>query len=176
MKSTGIVRRVDELGRIVIPKELRKTMHINEGDSVEIFTNNDEVILKKFSLVESFKDNAQKYCDILTKEHNLNYVITDTINVICASGSLKKKLCNGEVSSDLLKCMKERSKSELSCEEVISIVKDDKSTYHEQYIITLISNGDLIGCLIAVAEDRDITDIEKAVTSTMANVIIKDLS
>ena len=77
MKTTGIIRRIDDLGRFVIPKELRKTLRIKTGDSLEIFVENEDVILKKYSPMESIEDAAFKYVDSFNKVIRHNIIVTD---------------------------------------------------------------------------------------------------
>ena len=91
LKSTGVLRRVDELGRIVIPKEIRKNLKIKNGESLEIFIDSDSVVLKKFSYMSDLKDNTQKCSDSFYDIIKKDIFITDTDNVIASSGNLKKK-------------------------------------------------------------------------------------
>ena len=94
MKSTGIVRRIDELGRIVIPKEIRKNLHIREGESVEIFLDSDNIVLKKFSVIKNINDLAQNFVDSIYSVLKYNVIITDTNNVIATNSKIKKNLLN----------------------------------------------------------------------------------
>ena len=90
LKSTGVLRRVDELGRIVIPKEIRKNLKIKNGESLEIFIDSDSVVLKKFSYMSDLNDIAQKCSDSFYDIIKKDIFITDTDNVIASSGNLKK--------------------------------------------------------------------------------------
>ena len=93
MKVTGIVRRIDDLGRVVIPKEIRRTMRIREGDPLEIFTTRDgEVIFKKYSLIGGLEDFAAQFCDILARSSEFTAVITDRDSVIATAGPDKRDL------------------------------------------------------------------------------------
>ena len=86
MKTTGIVRRIDELGRVVIPKEIRKTMRLKEGEELEVFVNDEEtLVLKKYSTIKSFKELAKEYVEVLYKHTGYNCLITDTDEVIAAA-------------------------------------------------------------------------------------------
>ena len=91
MKTTGVVRRIDELGRIVIPKEIRKNLRIKNGDSMEIFLNDEEIVLKKYSPIESLENVLINYVDSFNQVMKHNIIITDRDKVIAISGSLKKK-------------------------------------------------------------------------------------
>ena len=89
MKTTGIIRRIDDLGRIVVPKELRKTLRIKNGDSLEIFVDNEDIILKKYSPMESIEEAAAKYVESFNQVIKHSVIVTDKDRVIAASGSLK---------------------------------------------------------------------------------------
>ena len=102
MKATGIVRRIDDLGRVVIPKEIRRTMRIREGDPLEIFTNNDgDVIFKKYSPIGELATFATQYAEVLNKGTTLPVVICDRDNCIAVSGLPQKELLERRLSSQL---------------------------------------------------------------------------
>ena len=101
MKATGIVRRIDELGRIVIPKEIRRVLRIREGDPVEIFTDADGVVLKKYARIRELGDYAETYCQALTGALGFSAAVTDTETVQFASGALKKTLLKAVLSEPL---------------------------------------------------------------------------
>src|SRR5690606_24522992 len=87
MKATGIVRRIDDLGRVVIPKEIRRTLRIREGDPLEIFTDREgEVILKKYSPIGELNEFANEYCESLHENTKFIAMITDRDNIIAISG------------------------------------------------------------------------------------------
>ena len=92
MKATGIVRRIDDLGRVVIPKEIRRTLRIREGDPLEIFVDHDgEVILKKYSPIGELGDFAQEYADSLFEATGHIAIITDRDQIIAIAGASKKR-------------------------------------------------------------------------------------
>ena len=91
MKATGIIRRIDDLGRVVIPKEIRKNLRIKEGDNLEIFVVNEDIILKKYSMMNKINDLAQELTDAIYTFMKHSIFITDTDQVVAASGPLKKK-------------------------------------------------------------------------------------
>ncbi|MCI5801780.1 MAG: AbrB/MazE/SpoVT family DNA-binding domain-containing protein [Oscillospiraceae bacterium] len=109
MKATGIVRRIDDLGRIVIPKEIRRTMRIREGDPLEIYTDNDgEVIFKKYSPIGEMGNIASQYSEVLYKTSGFPAVICDRDHVIAVSGLPKKELLERRVSPALEEMMEMR--------------------------------------------------------------------
>ena len=109
MKATGIVRRIDDLGRVVIPKEIRRTMRIREGDPLEIFTDRDgEVIFKKYSPIGELSELAVTYCDVLIKSTEQAVVICDRDHCIAAAGIPKKEVLERRVTSALEDVMEGR--------------------------------------------------------------------
>ena len=102
MKATGIVRRIDDLGRVVIPKEIRRTMRIREGDPLEIFTDNDgEVIFKKYSPVGELSSFAGEYCEVLWKTGGYPVLVCDRDHVVAVSGVSRKEVIERRVSPAL---------------------------------------------------------------------------
>ena len=111
MKATGIVRRIDDLGRVVIPKEIRRTLRIREGDPLEIFTKSDgEVIFKKYSPMGELSEFSGQYCEVLNRTANLPVVITDRDHIISVSGLPKKELLEKRVAQPLEELMENREK------------------------------------------------------------------
>ena len=109
MKATGIVRRIDDLGRIVIPKEIRRTLHIRETDPMEIFTDTEgQIILKKYSPIGDISTFAGKYAESLSDATGMTVCITDREQVIAASGDDKKNLMNKPVTKELNQAMEGR--------------------------------------------------------------------
>jgi len=110
MKATGIVRRIDDLGRVVIPKEIRRTMRIREGDPLEIYTDNDgEVIFKKYSPIGELADFAGEYAEVLHKVGGYPVVVCDRDHVISVAGLPKKELLERRVSPMLEDMMERRA-------------------------------------------------------------------
>ena len=109
MKATGIVRRIDDLGRVVIPKEIRRTMRIREGDPLEIYTSKDgEVIFKKYSLMGGVDEFAAQLCDTLSKSTGTSVAVTDRDSVIAAAGSARRDLIGKRISPQLEQIMEDR--------------------------------------------------------------------
>ena len=109
MKATGIVRRIDDLGRVVIPKEIRRTMRIREGDPLEIFTEKDgEVVFKKYSPVGELSPFAVQYADVLARACNMTVLVCDRDHVIAAAGQNRKEFAERRVSSGLDEVMEGR--------------------------------------------------------------------
>ncbi len=110
MKATGIVRRIDELGRIVIPKEIRRTQRIRRGDPLEIFTTGEgEVIFKKYSPVAEISQSAEQYAAVLAKQLGLTAFVCDRDAIVAAGGSNKKELHEMRIARPLERIMEHRS-------------------------------------------------------------------
>ncbi|MDR1773250.1 MAG: AbrB/MazE/SpoVT family DNA-binding domain-containing protein [Clostridioides sp.] len=167
MKATGIVRRIDDLGRVVVPKEIRKTLRIKEGDPLEIFTAKDgEVILKKYSPMGEMTEFAQTYADSIGDIYGFGIIITDADSIIAVSKLSKKDYKDKSITSDLEDVMLGRASKYLEGEEVVSICRDDSKDYHSQYIVPIISeSGDCIGSIIIIGKDasEQVQSEEKAI-------------
>ena len=118
MKATGIVRRIDDLGRVVMPKEIRRTMRIREGDPLEIYTNNDgEVIFKKYSPIGELSAFSVQYAEALHKIGGLPAVICDRDHVVAVAGLPKKEMVERRLSVEMENILENRKMVVLSEEE-----------------------------------------------------------
>ena len=171
MKATGIIRRIDELGRIVIPKEIRKILKIYEGEELEIYIDDlENIILKKYSNIKNIKDFAQKYIDSLSNILSGNIIITDMNNVI-ASVELKKEIINKEISKDLYSII--MNKKNISSNEKIEIIDYiSLNTYYKINLINLF--GDIRG-LIIYTKDEEINEFENKTIDMASKFLSKYL-
>lgn len=182
MKMTGIIRRIDDLGRIVIPKEIRKTLRIKEGDPLEIFTDKEgEVILKKYSPIGELSEFATEYAETLTKTTGHIACITDKDTVIAVSGASKKEWLEQGISNELEKILDEKEKyiSKENNDVAVPIKQgetDDK-LYKAQVIYPIISDGDAIGSVILLSKDSKtkMTEVEQKVAQSAANFLGKQM-
>lgn len=160
MKATGVVRRIDDLGRIVIPKEIRKVLRIKEGDPIEIFTGREgEVILKKYSPIGELSEFASDYAETLSKTTGHIACITDKDSVIAVSGGSKKEFLEQNISKELEQLMddKEIYTSNQNNDISLPITKNDNQErkYNSQVIYPIISQGDVIGSVILLSKEQD---------------------
>lgn len=175
MKATGIIRRIDELGRIVIPKEIRKTLRIKEGENIEIYINNDEnIILKKYSIIKNLGDFAQNFTDSIYYFLKYNIFITDTDHIIAASGDLKKQLINQEISDNLLESIKRRENI-LEKHFKKFKIKEDLEVEATYIINSIIVNGDAVGLVIMLSEKDQLKEEEEKIVSISAQFLAKYL-
>lgn len=181
MKATGIVRRIDDLGRVVIPKEIRKTLRIREGDPLEIFTDRDgEVILKKYSAIGELNNFATEYSESLSKSSGHMTCITDRDNVIAISGGSKKDYLEKNISQELESIIEERRQlmtKPFEGNNIPVFQGDDSSKYSSQLVVPVISNGDPIGSVIFMARDTDqpMGEVELKLAESAANFLGKQI-
>lgn len=155
MKATGIVRRIDDLGRVVIPKEIRRTMRIREGDPLEIFTDNDgEVIFKKYSPIGELSGLAGQYADVLQKTGNMPVVICDRDHVVAVAGISKKELMERRVSSQLEEFMEGRKSYARSAAESRKLQPVEGIDYYALVQYPIIAAGDVCGSVMFIAPDQ----------------------
>ena len=155
MKATGIVRRIDDLGRVVIPKEIRRTMRIREGDPLEIFTDKDgELIFKKYSPIGELGDFAAQICDSLRKTTDAQAAICDRDSLIAVSGSARRELLEKPVSQRLSELMEARSPYRLNSGGNLLPVSQLNDKYHVSVAVPVISEGDLMGCVLFISEGK----------------------
>ncbi|WP_142413512.1 stage V sporulation protein T [Hathewaya massiliensis] len=181
MKATGIVRRIDDLGRVVIPKEIRRTLRIREGDPLEIFTDRDGgVILRKYSPIEELSDFSREYAEALQQTIGSSVLITDKDGIISVSGASKKEYTEKKISSDIERIMEDRKARILGgdLEDAVPIYKDDdEEKYTHQVIAPILAEGDTIGSVIIFTEEEkdDFGELELKLAETAANFLGKQM-
>ena len=178
MKATGVVRRIDDLGRVVIPKEIRKVHRIKEGDPLEIFTDKEgEIILKKYSPIGELTEFASSYADTISKTTGHIACITDKDTVIAVSGGSKKEFLEKNLSKELEEVMenKEVFKSKENNEIAIPITQNEgrERIYNSQVIYPIISDGDVIGSVILLSKEpnQKMGDAEDKVAQSAAGFL-----
>ncbi len=157
MKTTGIVRRIDELGRIVIPKEVRKTLKIKSGEAIEISINEGVITLQKYSPLTFNIEEVDGVCQTLSSVSEKDVLITDTEKVICASNNLKGYI-NELITKDALKIIEEKKSLIISVEEKLTPIKltiSDKEEYKNQLIVPILnSEGEPFG-IVAILDNSE---------------------
>ena len=156
MKATGIVRRIDDLGRIVVPKEIRRTLRIREGDPLEIFTDREgEIILKKYSPIGELSQFAGEYAESLAQTTGYLVIITDCDHVVAVSGAGRRDFESKPISKQLEDAISSR-KSFIASKDDSSFIKitlDDAGEFGQQALSTIICEGDAIGAVILYGRD-----------------------
>lgn len=152
MKATGIVRRIDDLGRVVIPKEIRRTMRIREGDPLEIYTDRDgEVIFKKYSPIGEWSQFASQYAETLHKTCGLSVVICDRDAVIASAGVPKRDYADRRLIPEFDEIMDERSLYTYNGNSKITVVEG--AAQYVSCAMPIMANSDIIGCVASVVSD-----------------------
>jgi len=148
MKATGIVRRIDDLGRVVVPKEIRRNLHIREGDPLEIFVDNGAVCYKKYSPIGTIGMFAEQYAETLSKVTGLSVCITDRDNIIAVSGKPKRELIEKRVSNALEKVMEDRTMFVAEASDKSVPMVDGLNNYAAGLVSPIIFEGDIIGSVV----------------------------
>ena len=152
MKATGIVRRIDDLGRVVIPKEIRRTMRIREGDPLEIYTSRDgEVIFKKYSLLGGVEDFAVQLCETMSRSTGSICAVTDRDAVIAVAGGGKRELMGKHITAELEQIMENRRLYHYTGEGAAVPVSDNSAAFMTQVAAPILSEGDLLGLVLFIS-------------------------
>lgn len=170
MKTTGIIRRIDQLGRIVIPKEVRKILKIKDNDSLEIFLENNNIILKKYSFILNIQEIANKWINVCNKFTDYNIVITDTDKVVACSSQEREKYLNKDISESTLISINRRDNYVIKNKREINIINDvlDNVSY---VFSTIVHNGDAMGAIILMSDNEEMTEIEEKVALLLTEMI-----
>lgn len=171
MRATGIVRRIDDLGRIVVPKEIRRVLRIREGDSMEIFTDIDgAIVLKKYSPIGELGSVAKQYAESIAQVSGQTTIITDKDSVVAAAGTPKKDVIGKRITKKLENILAGRDMVKSTGKQAVNIVDNDDFDQTEQIICPIICEGDVIGGVIisAKSQDSQMTGVEEKI-ATMAS-------
>lgn len=188
MKATGIVRRIDDLGRVVIPKEIRRTLRIREGDPLEIYVDREgEVILKKYSPVGELGDFAKEYADSLHEAIGHITLIADRDNVVAVAGAPKKEFLSKPLGPAVEKVMEERKTALINnpgeykhCQACVADCEeeDDTCKFTAEVIAPIIVEGDAIGAVILCSKQPGVQmgDMELKLAETAAGFLAKQMA
>lgn len=176
MNSTGIVRRIDELGRIVIPKEIRRTLRITEGDPMELFFMDGGVFIKKYSpiaAVSTMVELSKSIAVSTSKVLGMSICVTDTDNVVFVQGRMKRALEEQQITEELRDILKSKSFVTLD-ESCVVRISEGVASYPIMFVQPIVFEGDVVGAIIAIPlEERCEIDINltKTVLASMAGVV-----
>ncbi|MBQ7003082.1 MAG: AbrB/MazE/SpoVT family DNA-binding domain-containing protein [Oscillospiraceae bacterium] len=173
MKATGIVRRIDDLGRVVIPKEIRRTMRIREGDPLEIYTSNDgEVIFKKYSAIGEMSENAGQVADIMHKLAGCPVVVFDRDHVVATSGVTKKEFNERRVSPELEELME--SRRQFFAEDGSRTFYAVEGVEHSALAcMPILSSGDVTGAVTFLSNGtkQTVSELQKSLVNAAAQFL-----
>ena len=174
MKATGIVRRIDDLGRVVIPKEIRRTLRIREGDPLEIYTEKDgEVIFKKYSPMGDLQDFAAQLCEAIGKNAGHIAAVADRDSIIAVSGAPRRELLEKRNSPELEQLMEQRRNYRYRSGEDRLKPAEAVENYHLGVAAPIIAEGDLMGCVMLLMNENDSapTESEQILAQTIAGFL-----
>ena len=178
MKATGIVRRVDDLGRIVIPKEIRRTLKIREGDPLEIYTEKDGgVIFRKYSPMGDLQDFAAQICDSIGANTGCIAAVSDRDSIIALSGAPKRELVDKPNSRELDKLMEQRKNYRYQEGETVIPACEGVEKYHLGVASPILSQGDLMGCVMMLLQEDDspLQEADQRLAQTAAGFLGKQM-
>lgn len=178
MKATGIVRRIDDLGRVVIPKEIRRTLRIREGDPLEIYVDRDgEVILKKYSPIGELGEFAKEYAESLFEGTGHVTLITDRDTVIAAAGPAKKEFLEKPVGALIESAMENRRVWLESQSGQYELCKEMEETYTSVCVAPIVAAGDPIGAVVLLSRQERVHmgEMESKMAETAAAFLSKQM-
>ena len=174
MKATGIVRRIDDLGRVVIPKEIRRTLRIREGDPLEIFTEKDgEVIFKKYSPMGDLQIFAAQMCESIGKNTGHIAAVADRDSIIAVAGAPKRDLLEKRNSPELEQIMEQRKSYRYKSGETRVHPAEAVERYHLGVAAPILAEGDLMGCVMLLLNENDAapSESEQTLVQTVAGFL-----
>ncbi len=183
MKATGIVRRIDDLGRVVVPKEIRRTLRIREGEPLEIYVDKEgEIILKKYSPIADLGHFAKEYADSLNEGTGHIACIADSDVIIAVAGTAKKEFLNKPIGPAVEQVMQSRqaviiNDPSSTANSAILEGDEDEAKYSAEVLAPIIMEGDSIGTVILLSKKEGIQmgDLEMKLSQTAAGFLAKQM-
>ena len=178
MKATGIVRRVDDLGRIVIPKEIRRTLKIREGDPLEIYTEKDGgVIFRKYSPMGDLQDFAAQICESIGANTGHVAAVADRDTIIALHGAPKRELMDKPNSRELDRLMEQRRNYRYQAGDAVVRAAEGADKYHLGVAAPILSQGDLMGCVMLLLGENDdpLGEADQKLAQTVAGFLGKQM-
>lgn len=174
MKSTGIVRKIDNLGRVVIPKEIRKNLKIKDFEDLEIFVEEDSIILKKYSILSSIQNIMDSFVDILYSSLKKNIIVTDLSNVVCCNKEINNMYLDKEISDYYSSLINKRDIFISQNLGMLNVIDDDiKDKYY--LFVPIIVNGDVIGSIFLFSYDDEINESDKMIIKMIVKFLEKNI-
>lgn len=179
MKATGIVRRIDDLGRVVVPKEIRRTLRLREGDPIEIFTNREgEIILKKYSHVGEMGDFVKSYAEAVAQTLGHIVMISDMDQIVAVSGTSKKDWLSKPISREVESTIHNRETLVASKEEQKFVpISEEIADVSSEVIVPIVSEGDTVGAVLILSKETKakLGETETKVATAAASFLGKQM-
>ena len=167
LKSTGVIRRIDELGRIVLPKEIRRNLGIRDGESLEIFVEDEQIVLKKYSKIKDFKEIIESICDLVSNIYDSQFIVTDRDKVVYSN--FAKELVGIELDKQLLDFIHNRESVTKNSLQSYNFRNEEKKGYY--FIWPIISSTDCLG-LILLYSDNVLPEEQISLLKLIASIIV----
>ena len=171
LKSTGVIRKIDELGRIVLPKEIRRNLGIRDGENLEIFVENDHILLKKYSKMQDYSEIVKNLASIVDNTYNFKIIITDRDKVLYSG--INKINCNQEIGEKLIKYIHNRESVSKSVLETYNFKDIDLTGYF--LVLPIISSIDCLGLILLYQETSPIPEYQFDLLKLLSNIIISKI-
>lgn len=177
MRATGVVRRIDELGRIVVPKEIRRVLRIREGDSMEIYTDKEGgIVLKKYSAVGEMMPFARQYAESLSSVAGHKIIITDREKVVAIAGGISGDIIGMHISAKIEKIMENRKLyNTANGKKRIDILEEKGFEEYDQIISPIICEGEIVGAVVILGENSGFTDTEGKLAGVAAMFLARQM-
>lgn len=169
MKATGVVRRIDELGRLVIPKEIRKSFKIREGDSIEFFVEGNRILLEKYSLMNGMVEEIEKICQVLHESLNNTVIYIHDENVITGYGSHVEEYFDFPISRGLKQLLADRAYTHFKDTQI----NLNSKNLTNGYIFPVIVNSDLFGAFVLIEDEKSITEKDVEIVQVISKIVTK---
>ena len=179
MNEAGIVRRIDDLGRIVIPKEIRNTLRIREGDSLQITVDENKIIrLEKYEPMSVLLKNARMCIELVSDLTNFSIFITDRENVVAASKNITNEVLNKRISNKLREKIENRINWATKQSSPITLIEEDNiKEYKSQLVVPIVTNADVVGSVVIFSTSLGniVSENEEKIAMKIAKILAKEL-
>lgn len=178
MKATGLVSRIDTLGRVVIPREIRKRMRIHEGDPLEIFLDSEGIVLKKYSPVNELSQLATEYAKCASATLDCMVLISDADYIIAESGGQRRTFIGKKISKSLEKIIHDEDNKVISEKGTLyAVIANDENIkdFKSQILVPIVSQGDAIGSIVILSKDRSLGNMELKVAEIGASFLARQM-
>ncbi|MEG2726757.1 MAG: stage V sporulation T C-terminal domain-containing protein [Bacilli bacterium] len=174
MKTTGIIRKIDELGRIVIPKEIRNNLNIRSNNDIEIFVEEKDIILRRFSKDKSLEDEVSNYISIINEYFDFDVIVTNMEKVIMSSSKNYEELVNNDLDSGFIRLLDDRKKVIVNNINTLNITS--RFSVNTKYaVLPIIVDADVIGSFVIIA-NTEITNNNLLVINVIHSLVRKMLA
>lgn len=171
MKTTGVIRRIDELGRIVIPKEIRKNLRIKSGENLEIYVSGENIVLSKYSPIENIETTIENYINIFGQVLRHNIIVTDRDKVISVYGNLDDKYLNKEISEWTIRAIERRDSFIERQKKEVNFTLEKENCYFS--FSSIVTNSDAVGSVIIFSNETPLSESDEKMAIIISKILSK---